>query len=233
MTTCRLHFHSRTSNLAPRILNPRIAPHFMDMINVEAAFVILSNATDPELASALQQNAALRRRIQNIISRGPPSHNTGNAPLHQHQASQRPAQQVPRGWPDGPMPAMSTAHTAPAAQFGSAGAATHRTPAPALGRTCQKRILTRKALAPHGHSKILGRSLRSTTTIPGTRTRRRPRKARASKAKLPRARAAKARASSSTQIGRSTARHSKATSNGLSPLHRRSRLLPSHCNPVH
>ena len=109
--------------LPPAFLHPspRTAQRLMDMINVEAAFVILSNATDPELASAWQQNPALRRRIHNIISRGPPTHGKGNAPLYQHQASQRPAQQVLRGWPDGPMPAMSAAPTAPAAQFGGSG----------------------------------------------------------------------------------------------------------------
>ena len=94
----------------------------MDMINVEAAFVILSNATDPELASALQQNAGLRRRIQRILELGPPPHNAGNAPLFQRQAQQRPTQQVPQGWPDGPGPVMSTAPSAPAAQFGGAPA---------------------------------------------------------------------------------------------------------------
>ena len=93
----------------------------MDMINVEAAFVILRNATDPELSSALQQDTGLSKRLRRILEQGPPPSNSGNAPLFQRQAQQqRPAQQ---GWPDGPLPAMSTAPTTSASQFGGTGSA--------------------------------------------------------------------------------------------------------------
>ena len=92
------------------------------MINVEAAFVILRNATDPELSSALQQDSGLRKRLQRILEQGPPPGNAGNAPLFQRQAQQqRPPQQAPQGWPDGPLPAMSTAPTTSASQFGGIG----------------------------------------------------------------------------------------------------------------
>ena len=86
------------------------------MINVEAAFVILRNATDPELSSALQQDTGLRHRLQRILEQGPPPNNSGNAPLYHRQAQQQRSAQ--KGWPDGPLPAMSSAPCTSASQFG-------------------------------------------------------------------------------------------------------------------
>ena len=94
------------------------------MINVEAAFVILSNATDPELCNALQQNSGLRRRIQRILEHGPPP--GSNARLRQQAAPpQRTAQQTPQGWPDTPGPAMTSMPSTPSAQFGGSSHAPH------------------------------------------------------------------------------------------------------------
>ena len=92
------------------------------MINVEAAFVILSNATDPELCSALQQNSGLRRRIQRILEIGPPR--GSNARL-QSAPQHRTAQQTLQGWPDSPGPAMTSMPSTPSAQFGGASHALH------------------------------------------------------------------------------------------------------------
>ena len=91
----------------------------MDMINVEAAFVILSNATDPELCNALQQNFGLRRRIQRILEQGPPP--GSGARLHSAQ-QHRTAQQTSQGWPDSPGPAMQSMPSTPSAQFGGSHA---------------------------------------------------------------------------------------------------------------
>ena len=203
------------------------------MINVEAAFVILSNATDPELASALQQNAGLRRRVQRILEVGPPRNNSGNAPLHQRQAQQRLLSN--RCHHTGRMALVQQCRLhRQRPQHNSEAKAMRLIPAHALGRICQK-LLTRKAPAPAtGHSTILGTTPRSTPRTLGTsqpRRRSNPllhRKAKASKAKL-----RKAKASLSMPIGRTQARHLQATRNGRSPTHRRQRRhlhRPLHCN---
>ena len=181
----------------PKHPNPRTAPHLMDMINVEAAFVILSNATDPELASALQQNSGLRHRVQRILEFGPPPRSTSNAPPHQRQAQQRQAQQqVPQGWPDGPLPAMASTPSTPAAQFGGQVKAMHPTPAHALGQICQRHTLTRKVpTLVVGHSTISGKTTRSTPETLGiSNLRKRSLLPLRRKAKASRARPRKAKA---------------------------------------
>ena len=110
------------NSLARTFSTFRAAPHCMDTINVEAAFVILSNATDPELCNALQQNTGLRRRIQRILEHGPPP---GSSARLQSAPQHRTAQQTPQGWPDSPGPAMSSMPATPSAQFGGTSHAPH------------------------------------------------------------------------------------------------------------
>ena len=191
---------------------------------MEAAFVILSNATDPELCSALQQNSGLRRRIQRILEHGPP---LGSNARLQSAPQHRAAQQTPQGWPDSPGPAMTACRPHPLRNLGAP--VTHRIPAPALGRICQSNLTSTALQSPRSTAPNSGSSRRLQHSSP-----LRPRKAKARKAKRRKAGAvaSKAKASGLMPTGQRAARR---TSNGRNPPHRSGHSLRQHrhCNPVH
>ena len=205
----------------------------MDMINVEAAFVILSNATDPDSAThcsktlhsvtefnAFWSTARLRAATHGCGLR------SSNAPRNRH----RKVGLMPR--------AQHSPACLPRPLLSLAAPATRRIPAQGHGQTCPS---TPTGKAMQIGPRILGRRRRSRAQIPGIKThsprrqRLRLREAKARRASLRHrgvvASKAKAKANGSMLTGPQT---DPRTLSGSNPPHRtrHSKRPRLHCNPA-